>query len=119
MSTAAALKRATTSVSNSDDLAREFAASLNGATAASDLEAISLEGLRMAFAAVVKMYAAKIEASGQEALAPVEADALTTTEAVIGACGLIRSADLNLFDVAMWFGRYRPEHADERRGMGR
>lgn len=119
MSTALAFNRNVKPTPAGDDLARELAASLNAAAADGTIEAISLETLRAAFAAIVKVYAAKVEASGQEVLAPVEADALTTTEAVIGACGLIRSADLNLFDVAMWFGRYRPEHADERRGMGR
>ena len=31
--------------------------------------------------------------------------AVTATETVVAACALIRAADLNLFDVAMWFHR--------------
>ncbi len=95
-------------------LAADLSAVLDRAVETGDLDAVSLEALRQVFAAVVKLYAAKVEASGQEVLAPVERDALTATQAVVAACGLIRAADLNLFDVAMWFGRYRPEDADRR-----
>ena len=54
-------------------------------------------------AAAVKLYAAKIEQRG--AVKPFRDGAVTATEAVVTACALIRAADLNLFDVAMWFNR--------------
>jgi len=67
-------------------------------------DVISDAGLKAAMAAVVKLYAAKVEAAGDE-LPPFEKGALTATETVVATSAMIRAADLNLFDVAMWFGR--------------
>ena len=39
------------------------------------------------------------------ALAPFPEGEVTATESVVAACALIRAADLNMFDVAMWFHR--------------
>jgi hypothetical protein len=52
----------------------------------------------------VKVYAAKAERRGG-ALAPFADGEVTATESVVAACALIRAADLNMFDVAMWFHR--------------
>jgi hypothetical protein len=38
-------------------------------------------------------------------VAPVAPGTVTATETVVTACGLIRAADLNMFDVAIWFHR--------------
>ncbi len=59
--------------------------------------------LQDVMAAAVRLYAAKTERRGD--MAPFRKDAVTATEAVVAACALIRAADLNLFDVAMWFNR--------------
>ncbi len=67
-------------------------------------DAIPDEALRCVLTAAVKAYAAKSEAAGGE-LAPFEGDAITATETVVTACAMIRAADLNLFDIAMWFQR--------------
>jgi hypothetical protein len=56
-----------------------------------------------AFAALARLSAARAE---QEASAlPVARDALTATETVTVVSGLLRAADLNVFDLAMWFRR--------------
>jgi hypothetical protein len=60
--------------------------------------------LQKVFAAAVKIYAAKIERRGDD-VKPFRDGAVTATESVVAACALIRAADLNLFDVAMWFNR--------------
>jgi hypothetical protein len=67
-------------------------------------DAIPDELLRKTLAAAVKVYAAKAERRGG-ALAPFAAGEVTATESVVAACALIRAADLNMFDVAMWFHR--------------
>ena len=36
---------------------------------------------------------------------PFPQHAVTATETVVTACGIIRAADLNMFDVAIWFHR--------------
>lgn len=70
--------------------------------------AISDEALQRVFTAAVKLYAAKAEESG-ESLLPFGANAVTATEAAVASCGIMRAADLNLFDMAMWFRRPLPE----------
>jgi len=67
-------------------------------------DAISDDLLRKTLAAAVKVYAAKAERRGG-ALAPFADGEVTATESVVAACALIRAADLNMFDVAMWFHR--------------
>ena len=54
--------------------------------------------------AAVKIYAAKVERRGHD-VAPFTPGTVTATETVVTACGMIRAADLNMFDVAIWFHR--------------
>ena len=54
--------------------------------------------------AAVKLYAAKVERRGHD-VAPFPPGTVTATETVVTACALIRAADLNMFDVAIWFHR--------------
>jgi len=54
--------------------------------------------------AAVKIYAAKVERRGHD-VAPFAPGSVTATETVVTACGMIRAADLNMFDVAIWFHR--------------
>jgi uncharacterized protein YcfJ len=54
--------------------------------------------------AVARLYAARVERDGA-AFPPVERDALTATETVTLVSELLRAADLNVFDLAMWFRR--------------
>ena len=67
-------------------------------------EEIADAALHDVFAAAVKLYAAKVERRGI-AVQPFADGAVTATETVVAACAMIRAADLNLFDVAMWFHR--------------
>jgi hypothetical protein len=67
-------------------------------------QAISDAALRRVLTAAVRVYAAKAEDAGRE-IAPFLDNAVTATETVTAACAMIRAADLNLFDVAMWFRR--------------
>ena len=81
-----------------------FAALAADALKRGEPDAIPDELLRKTLAAAVKVYAAKAERRGG-ALAPFAEGAVTATESVVAACALIRAADLNMFDVAMWFHR--------------
>jgi len=60
------------------------------------------------FAAAVRLYAAKSEDRAQE-LAPFGAHGVTATEAVTAICAIMRAADLNFFDLQMWYRRARHE----------
>jgi hypothetical protein len=92
------------------EVAAEFRALVTAALQGGDLDAIPDEALREVLTAAVKAYAAKAEANGE--FPPFEPEAVTATETVVAACAMIRAADLNLFDMAMWFRR----PADDRRG---
>ena len=71
----------------------------------------SEEALREALTSAVKNYAAHVDNSGS---APplMEKNAITATEAVLAICELMRAADLNPFDVAMWYRRPLPEFSE-------
>jgi hypothetical protein len=81
-----------------------FASMAAAALKRGEPDAIPDELLRKTLAAAVKVYAAKAERRGG-ALAPFAEGEVTATESVVAACALIRAADLNMFDVAMWFHR--------------
>jgi hypothetical protein len=67
-------------------------------------DTITDKNLQQVLTAAVKIYAAKVERRGRD-VAPFTPGAVTATETVVAACGMIRAADLNMFDVAIWFHR--------------
>jgi hypothetical protein len=81
-----------------------FCAAVERALKRGQPQAISDAALRRVLTAAVRVYAAKAEEAGRE-IAPFLDNAVTATETVTAACAMIRAADLNLFDVAMWFRR--------------
>lgn len=89
------------------DPGEEFCALVDVALRRGDPAAIPDDMLRRVLAAAVKAYAAKAEGAEGEVI-PFEANAVTATETVVATCAMIRAADLNLFDVAMWFRRPVP-----------
>ena len=85
----------------------DFVALATDALTRREPDAITDAELQKVFAAAVKLYAAKVERRGED-VKPFGDGAVTTTESIVAACALIRAADLNLFDVAMWFNRASP-----------
>jgi hypothetical protein len=81
----------------------DFSARVHAALERSEPDAISDETLQKVLTAAVKLYAAKVERRGD--VKPFPDGAITATETVVAACAMIRAADLNIFDVAMWFHR--------------
>jgi hypothetical protein len=82
----------------------DFDAAVRDALKRGEPDAISDHALQRFLTAAVKLYAAKVERRGHD-VAPFAAGTVTATETVVTACGLIRAADLNMFDVAIWFHR--------------
>jgi|GEM_PF-436276 hypothetical protein len=82
----------------------DFCAAARAALKCGEPDAISDAALQRILSAAVKLYAAKVERRGHN-LAPFPHGAVTATETVVTACGMIRAADLNMFDVAIWFHR--------------
>jgi hypothetical protein len=82
----------------------DFCAAARDALKRGEPDAISDETLQQVLSAAVKVYAAKVERRGYDVV-PFPQHAVTATETVVTACGMIRAADLNIFDVAIWFHR--------------
>ena len=82
----------------------DFCAAARDALKRGEPDAISDKTLQQVLTAAVKVYAAKVERRGHDVL-PFPQHAVTATETVVTACGMIRAADLNMFDVAIWFHR--------------
>ena len=97
-------KPARNGVQPSSAKATDFCAAARDALKRGEPDAISDKTLQQVLTAAVKVYAAKVERRGHD-VAPFPQDAVTATETVVTACGMIRAADLNMFDVAIWFHR--------------
>src|SRR5271168_5421191 len=82
----------------------DFCAAARDALKRGEPDAISDKTLQQVLTAAVKVYAAKVERRGHD-VAPFAHGTVTATETVVAACGFIRAADLNMFDVAIWFHR--------------
>jgi hypothetical protein len=82
----------------------DFCAAARDALKRGQPDAISDRALQQVLTAAVKVYAAKVERRGHD-VPPFAQGTVTATESVVTACGLIRAADLNMFDVAIWFHR--------------
>jgi len=82
----------------------DFCAAARDALKRGQPDAISDRTLQQVLTAAVKVYAAKVERRGHD-VPPFTQGTVTATETVVTACGLIRAADLNMFDVAIWFHR--------------
>jgi hypothetical protein len=82
----------------------DFPARAQAALARGEPDAIADDELQKLFAAAVRLYTAKVERRGA-GLNPFPENEITATETVVAACAMIRAADLNIFDVAMWFHR--------------
>jgi hypothetical protein len=82
----------------------DFCAAARDALKRGEPDAISDRTLQQVLTAAVKVYAAKVERRGHD-VPPFAPNTVTATESVVAACGMIRAADLNMFDVAIWFHR--------------
>jgi len=90
-----------------DDIARSgaaFCAAVDAALNSGKPDAISDAELQRVLAAAVRLYAAKSEDRAQE-LAPFGERPVNATEAVTAICAFMRAADLNFFDLQMWYRR--------------
>jgi hypothetical protein len=92
------------SVASGDDAGAAFCASVDDAFRNGSLEAVSDQSLQRVLSAAVRLYAAKAEDRAQE-LAPFGDKPVNATEAVTAICAIMRAADLNFFDLQMWYRR--------------
>ena len=90
-------------------MADELFDAVEQALAQNRAAAISDESVQKIMTAAVKLFHRKSVAEGRAFLPVVSEQALTPTEAVQGACELIRAVNLNPFDLALWYSRPRPD----------
>jgi len=81
--------------------ASRMAATIERALAEGRHDVISTEALQALMAAVCKVYGARVEA-GEQLLPLPERGGATATEVMITASGLLKSADLAVFELGMW-----------------
>jgi len=96
-----------------ENLANSLFEQVEAAIARSEDGSISDDAVQKLMTAAVKLYRRKSVAEGRDLLPVISPQALTATEAIHAACELIRSVDLNPFDLALWFSRPRHQGRTE------
>ena len=80
--------------------AMRLAAALEHSIVEDKLDTISAEALQKLIAAACRLYRARREAG--EDLWPVPRNSLSATDVMVTASGLLKSADLAVFELGMW-----------------
>jgi hypothetical protein len=93
-----------TVTANVADSASTFCAQVDDALESGKPEAVSDESLQRVLSAAVRLYAAKAEDRPRE-LPPFGDKPVNATEAVTAICAIMRAADINFFDLQMWYRR--------------
>jgi hypothetical protein len=86
------------------DGAAAFCASAEAALEAGKPDAMPDESLQRVLSAAVRLYSAKSEDRARE-LPPFGDRPVNATEAVTAICAIMRAADINFFDLQMWYRR--------------
>jgi hypothetical protein len=97
----ATAKRAAEAPNGGSAQAKRLAAELERALASGRRDLLSTEALQALMAAVCKTYAAQIEA-GEQMLPLPQRGGATATDVMITASGLLKAANLAVFELGMW-----------------
>jgi len=80
--------------------AKHVAATLDRILADGNLDVISVEALQAVIASACRLYRARREAG--EEFAPVPKNSISATDVMVTASGLLKAADLAVFELGMW-----------------
>ena len=94
------------------DLARQVRGQIERTIQAGEVAAVPQEDLMNLLSGTVKLYAAAVEEMESE-IPPLDAS-VSTTEAMVVACALMRAHRLNPFDLALWYSRTAPPPREDR-----
>jgi hypothetical protein len=97
----ATAKRAAEAPTGGSAQAKRLAAELERALASGRRDLLSTEALQALMAAVCKTYAAHVEA-GEQVLPLPQRGGATATDVMITASGLLKAANLAVFELGMW-----------------
>lgn len=73
-----------------------------------DQQILSHDQLAAVMTAAVRLYAARGDALASFP-PPLQREKVTATDVLVVTCEMIRVADVNLFDLSMWYSRPRPQ----------
>jgi len=90
------------SAKNAPADAKRLAAAIDRGIADGRLDVLPADALQTLIAALCRLYAARHEAGEQ--LMPVAKNALSATDVMVTASGLLRAADLAAFELGLWQG---------------
>ena len=88
------------SVKNATAEAKRLAAAIERGIADGRLDVVTAEALQALIAAACRLYTARREA-GEEFM-PVAKNSISATDVMVTASGLLRAADLAVFELGMW-----------------
>jgi hypothetical protein len=80
--------------------AKRLAATLERSVADGKLDLVSADALQALIAAACRVYSARTEAGEQ--FTPVPRHSISATDVMLTASGLLRAADLAVFELGMW-----------------
>jgi hypothetical protein len=80
--------------------AKRVAAALERGIADGKLDVVTTDALQALIAAACRVYSARTEAGEQ--FTPVPRNSISATDVMVTASGLLRSADLAVFELGMW-----------------
>jgi hypothetical protein len=80
--------------------AKRLAATLERSIADGKLDLVSVDALQALIAAACRVYSARTEAGEQ--FMPVPKHSISATDVMLTASGLLRAADLAVFELGMW-----------------
>ncbi len=80
--------------------AKRLAAVLERSIVDGKLDLVSTEALQKLMAAVCRVYTARLEAGDQ--IMPVPKNSISATDVMVTASGLLKAADLAVFELGMW-----------------
>jgi len=80
--------------------AKRLAATLERGIADGQLDVVTTDALQALIAAACRIYTARTEAGEQ--FAPVPKNSISATDVMVTASGLLRAADLAVFELGMW-----------------
>lgn len=80
--------------------AKRLASVLEGSIVDGKLDLVSTEALQKLIAAACRVYTARLEAGEQ--IMPVPKNSISATDVMVTASGLLKAADLAVFELGMW-----------------
>jgi hypothetical protein len=80
--------------------AKRLAAVLERCIVDGKLDLVSAEALQKLIAAACRLYTARVDAG--EAIIPVPKNSISATDVMVTASGLLKAADLAVFELGMW-----------------